>query len=73
MITKSKMFAGLLLLLLFLLIAPRLAFADGPTEITIGFIPGENTETIKKAGLALAQLLQEKLGIAVNIHISKDY
>ena len=73
MISKSKFLAGLLLLVVILLAAPLTAFAETPSQITIGFIPGEDPETIKKAGLGLAQLLQEKVGIAVNIHISKDY
>lgn len=44
-----------------------------PSQITIGFIPGDSPEKLKASGLKLAALLQEKTGVDVNIHISKDY
>lgn len=44
-----------------------------PKEITLGLIPSEDPEKLKKNGLALAKALQEKLGVNVNLYISKNY
>jgi len=50
-----------------------LAKSEGPNSITIGFIPGENPEWLKKNGVELAKYLQQKLDVPINIYISKDY
>lgn len=44
-----------------------------PSSITIGFIPGENPETLRENGEEIAKLLQAKIGIPVKIVVSKDY
>lgn len=49
------------------------AVAQTPPSVTIGFIPGENPNTLKENGLELAKLLQARIGVPVNIYISKDY
>lgn len=65
----------LALLALVAISAPTLGFAKAgqPSSITIGFIPGEDPEWLKKNGVELARILQEKLGLPVNIYISKNY
>lgn len=50
-----------------------LAKSSSPSAITIGFIPGEDPEYLKKNGIEFAKVLQDKLQVPVNIHISKDY
>jgi phosphonate transport system substrate-binding protein len=47
--------------------------ATNPKSITIGFIPGDNPSTLKESSAELARLLQAKIGIPVNVYISKDY
>lgn len=47
--------------------------AASPSSVTIGFIPGENPETLKENGLEMAKLIQARIGVPVNIYISKDY
>jgi phosphonate transport system substrate-binding protein len=49
------------------------AYAESPKSITIGFIPGEKPEDLKENGAALAKMLQDKIGVPVNIYVSKDY
>jgi phosphonate transport system substrate-binding protein len=44
-----------------------------PTAVTIGFIPGENPDTMRENMLEFAKLLQGKIGIPVNVYVSKDY
>ena len=44
-----------------------------PASLTIGFIPGENPATLRENGLELAKLLQAKIGLPVNVYVSKDY
>lgn len=51
---------------------PSTAVAN-PKSITIGFIPGENPQDLKDNGEALSKLLQEKIGVPVNIYVSKNY
>lgn len=46
---------------------------ERPTEITIGFVPGDNPESIKENAVEFASLLQTKLGLPVNVFIPKDY
>lgn len=54
--------------------APRAARAENPPKsITIGFIPGENPQELKDNGEEIAKLLQAKIGIPVNVYVSKDY
>jgi len=48
-----------------------LAHAQTPSSTTVGFIPGEDPEWLKQNGIKLAYVLQDKLGIPVNIYISK--
>lgn len=47
--------------------------AAKPPHITIGFIPGENPKTLRENGLELAKILQSRIGVPVNVYISKDY
>ncbi|MCC6277472.1 MAG: phosphate/phosphite/phosphonate ABC transporter substrate-binding protein [Oligoflexia bacterium] len=51
------------------------AVADGrsPSAVTVGFIPGENPEWLKKNAAQLAKVLQNKLHIPFKVYISKDY
>lgn len=49
------------------------ATAESPKSVTIGFIPGEDPKTLRENGLELAKLLQARLGVPVNIYISKNY
>ena len=44
-----------------------------PKAVTLGFIPGEDPEWLKKNGIEFAKALQDKLGVPINIYISKDY
>lgn len=44
-----------------------------PKEITIGFLPGGNADTIKRGSVEVAKALQEELGIQVNVYLSKNY
>ena len=44
-----------------------------PSSVTIGFIPGDDPEWLKKNGVELAKALQEKLGTQFNVYISKNY
>jgi phosphonate transport system substrate-binding protein len=44
-----------------------------PATITVGVIPGGNPEKLREQSLALAQALQQKLQIPVNIYLSKNY
>lgn len=44
-----------------------------PQQITIGIIPGEDPERLRKAGLELADYVQKKLGIPTVIYVSKTY
>lgn len=46
---------------------------ESPKQINIGFIPSTSTEKLKTEALELATLLQDKLGISVNVFISKNY
>lgn len=47
--------------------------AEAAPSITIGFIPGESPDTLRENGLEMAKLLQSRIGLPVNIYISKDY
>jgi len=51
------------------------AFAniEDPKSAVIGFIPSEDQEVLKKNGVELAKYLQKKLGIPINIYVSKNY
>lgn len=44
-----------------------------PSSMTLGLIPSENPEELKKNGAALAKLLGKQLGVTVNIFIPKNY
>jgi phosphonate transport system substrate-binding protein len=44
-----------------------------PKPITIGFIPGENPDVLKEHGQGIAKLIETKIGVPVNIFVSKDY
>jgi len=59
----------------FLTFAPITGHAktDRPETATIGFIPGDDPEWLRKNGIELAKALQEKLNVPINIYISKDY
>ncbi|MBO9666792.1 MAG: phosphate/phosphite/phosphonate ABC transporter substrate-binding protein, partial [Bdellovibrio sp.] len=45
----------------------------GPSQITIGLIPGGNPEKQREQSLALAKDLQGRLNVPVNMYISKNY
>jgi phosphonate transport system substrate-binding protein len=49
------------------------AKSSHPQSVTIGFIPGEDTEALKKNGVEFAKALQSRLGVQFNIYISKNY
>lgn len=42
-------------------------------NVTLGFIPGENPIQLRRNGVQLAKILQSKLGVPMDIYISKDY
>ncbi|WP_246845689.1 phosphate/phosphite/phosphonate ABC transporter substrate-binding protein [Bdellovibrio sp. ZAP7] len=44
-----------------------------PAQMTIGMIPGGDPKKESEQGIALAQALQTRLGIPVNMYISKNY
>ncbi len=69
MIRLLKFASRCLFLVLFI---PLVAFA-APKAITIGFIPGENPDTLRENGALIAKLLESKIGVPVKIFISKDY
>lgn len=51
-----------------------LALAEAtPKSITLGIIPGGHPEAIKSESKVVAELLQKKINIPVNIYISKNY
>lgn len=52
---------------------PVVVTEQNPSEITIGFIPGGNSDLMRQQGLAFAKELQNKLNVPVNIYISKNY
>jgi phosphonate transport system substrate-binding protein len=61
------------LLLVFLVtFVPNQGIA-GPSEITIGFIPGEGQKAVKDNALILAEKLKKILRVPVNVLVSKDY
>lgn len=62
-----------LLSFLITLCFPILLLAQNPKSITIGLIPGENPEVLRKNGQELADILSKKLGVAIQVHVSKDY
>jgi phosphonate transport system substrate-binding protein len=65
-----------ILLVSFFLIVISVAspsWAVTPKSITIGFIPGENPETLRENGAEIAKLLESKIGVPVKIFISNDY
>jgi phosphonate transport system substrate-binding protein len=67
---------GLVFNLVFLttsLIGVSAQAASAPKAITIGFIPGENPQELQENGEVIAKLLQSKIGVPVNIYVSKDY
>lgn len=53
--------------------AIRLAKEVAPKSISLGLIPSENPQELKKNGALLAKKLTEKLGVTVNIFIPKNY
>lgn len=63
-------FKSFLLIFLFTLFA----LAEGaPKSITLGLIPGGNPEAIKAESKVIAEILQKKFSLPVNIYISKNY
>lgn len=69
----KRLILGLLLILWFSSAQAAENTQEHPSEITIGFIPGGNPETLKEQSVEIAKELQNKLGIPVNVYISKDY
>jgi phosphonate transport system substrate-binding protein len=56
-----------------LLAGPCPVEAKEVNQITIGFIPGDSPQRVKKSGLELVRRLQKVLGIPMNMYISKNY
>jgi phosphonate transport system substrate-binding protein len=69
---RRSVLASILALAISATFAPK-AQAETPKAITIGFIPGENPQELKDNGEAFGKMLQEKIGVPVNIYVSKDY
>lgn len=44
-----------------------------PKELTIGFVPSQNAETLEAKAKPLAKLLEDELGIKVNVKVTTDY
>jgi phosphonate transport system substrate-binding protein len=61
------------ILSIFAMASNLVARTKAPKVATIGFIPGDDPDWLKKNGLELAKALQQKLGVPFNIYISKDY
>lgn len=53
--------------------APSSAGAQEGPPVTIGMIPGGNPGQLKKQARELAEKLQNRLGVPVNVFISKNY
>lgn len=53
--------------------AIKIATETPPKSITLGMIPGDDPIKLKKNSLELAKVLGQKLGVTVNIYISKNY
>lgn len=78
---KDRFIIGLIYLVVVLVAQAALARDNerapsaekAPKEITLGLTPGDDPVKLKKNGLELAKLLQKKLGVNVNLYISKDY
>ncbi len=71
--TRRPFLKFLIALAMSVTVVSPLARAETPKQITIGFIPGENPQELKENGEAFAKMLQEKIGVPVNIYVSKDY
>lgn len=56
-----------------LLITTMCVWGDAPKSITLGFTPGEDPEWLRKNGVELGKYLQEKIGVPVDIYVSKNY
>lgn len=44
-----------------------------PKQLTIGFVPSQNAETLEARAKPLAELLQKRLGIPVKVTVTTDY
>lgn len=44
-----------------------------PKELTIGFVPSQNAETLEAKAKPLADLLKKELGIPVKVQVTTDY
>ncbi|WP_413558409.1 phosphate/phosphite/phosphonate ABC transporter substrate-binding protein [Bdellovibrio sp. HCB209] len=53
--------------------SPAFSAEKTPKQITIGIIPGGNPEKEAEQGVALAQALQTRLNVPVNMYVSKSY
>lgn len=73
MIRRLSFWALLVSLFMLSFVATPLVHAANPKQVTIGFIPGENPETLRENGAEIATLLQSKIGVPVKIFISNDY
>jgi phosphonate transport system substrate-binding protein len=49
------------------------ASVKGPTEITIGFIPGTDPKSMQEGAGEFAKLLQARIGIPVRVFVSDNY
>lgn len=44
-----------------------------PEELTIGFVPSQNAETLEAKAKPLAELLEKELGIKIDVKVTTDY
>ncbi|MEK5521204.1 phosphate/phosphite/phosphonate ABC transporter substrate-binding protein [Heyndrickxia sp. FSL W8-0423] len=44
-----------------------------PKELTIGFVPSQNAETLEAKAKPLAELLEKEIGIPVKVKVTTDY
>ncbi|QQZ09288.1 phosphate/phosphite/phosphonate ABC transporter substrate-binding protein [Heyndrickxia vini] len=44
-----------------------------PKELTIGFVPSQNAETLEAKAKPLAELLEKEIGIPVKVQVTTDY
>lgn len=74
---KRKMIFGFISLAMIwsqnLLAQSQVLSGAQPKEITIGFIPSVEKESLKKAAFVLAKKLQDELNVPINVYISKNY
>lgn len=61
------------LLSLLMILFCQFSIAASPSKVTLGFVPGENPEKLKKNGKELSQFLEKKLGVPIEVFIPQNY